>query len=40
METFTKLGQCIDFTYKTRDAWIRDRQRMAKVDTTICCAST
>jgi len=39
METFTKLGQCIDFTYKTRDAWIRERQRMAKGDTTNCCAS-
>jgi len=40
METFWMLGHCINFTYKTKDAWIRERQRMAKGDTTNCCAST
>jgi len=29
METFTKLGQCIDYTYRSREAWVQERKRMA-----------
>ena len=36
METFTKLGQCIDFTYRTREAWVEERRRMAKGDKSNC----
>ena len=36
METFTKLGQCIEYTYRTREAWVEERRRMAKGDKSNC----
>lgn len=36
METLTKLGQCIDYTYRTREAWIQERIRMSKKDMSNC----
>lgn len=36
METLTKIGQCIDYCYKTRDAWVAERKRMAKKDMSNC----
>jgi len=38
METLTKLGQCIDYTYRTREAWIQERLRMSKGDKSNCAA--
>lgn len=36
METLTKLGQCIDYCYKTRDAWVAERRRMQQKDMSNC----
>lgn len=36
METLTKIGQCIEYCYKTRDAWVAERKRMAKRDMSNC----
>lgn len=36
METLTKIGQCIEYCYKTRDAWVAERKRMAKKDMSNC----
>jgi len=36
METLTKLGQCIDYTYRTREAWIQERIRMNNGDKSNC----
>lgn len=36
METLTKLGQCIEYCYRTRDAWVEERKRMNRKDMSNC----